>query len=196
MRGKEEEMIYFISGASRSGKSIVGNRFAKRHQLSILPIDSLMMSFMSAFPDIGIHHELWPHEIAEKLWPFLEAMVDFMIHNDMDYVFEGEALLPKDLHNLKKKYPGMIRGCFLGFKDMMLDAKVEAVVNNPSHENDWLVDKPNDYIRSHIQNMKTYSKTISDSCNTYGLPYIEMDQDFESMVTRIMDLLEKEAPLP
>lgn len=87
-------------------------------------------------PEVGIHHELWPQEIAEKLWLFLESMVAFMIHNKMDYVFEGEASLPENLCQLMAKYPSEIRDCFLGYKDMDIPEKIIAVMENPSHGTD------------------------------------------------------------
>ncbi|MGI9341449.1 MAG: hypothetical protein ACR2QV_01275, partial [Gammaproteobacteria bacterium] len=39
----------------------------------------LMMGFNDGIPKYGIHHQLWPNEIAEKMAPFLLAMINSML---------------------------------------------------------------------------------------------------------------------
>ena len=51
-----------------------------------------MMGFNDGIPEYGIHHLLWPNEIAEKMTPFLSGMIDSMLVDGMDYVIEGEAM--------------------------------------------------------------------------------------------------------
>lgn len=180
-------MIYIISGVSRSGKSILAKRLAKERQISLLPVDSLMMGFMEAFPESGIHHELWPNEIAKKIWHFVETMIDYMILNGMDYIFEGEAFLPEDIHNLQMKYPNLIKACFMGYKDMDVKDKVAMVKGYPSHANDWLVTKEEAYIIDHIGNMVDYSRFIYQECTEHNIQYFEVGMEFNPSLNRIMD---------
>jgi len=120
-------MIYIVSGASRSGKSIIAKRFLQRNHVPYMPLDSMMMGFMNGVPSMGIHDRLWPHEIAEKMWPFLEAMCENMLNNKIDYLFEGEAVWPQYIKGFADRHPGQVRICFLGFVDVDIPSKVSDV---------------------------------------------------------------------
>ena len=76
-------------------------------QLNIpyLSLDWLIMGFTNGIPEFGIHDKLWPNEIAEKFWDFLKAMLENMVWSEVDYIIEGEAILPELIHEFLKKYP-------------------------------------------------------------------------------------------
>ena len=59
-----------------------------------------MMGFNSGMPEQGIHHLLWPDDIAERMAPFLLGMIDSLLADDVDYLIEGEALLPRTVAGL------------------------------------------------------------------------------------------------
>lgn len=102
-------MLYLISGTSRSGKSLIARKLMKEYQIPYLSSDWLMMGFNDGIPEYGIHHLLWPNEIAKKIWPFLSGMIDNMIYDGMDYVIEGEAMLPELVAPLIEKYQGKLK---------------------------------------------------------------------------------------
>ena len=70
-------MLYLVSGTSRSGKTLIAKKLLADKQIPYLSLDWLMMGFNDGIPEYGIHHLLWPNEIAEKMWPFLQGMIDF-----------------------------------------------------------------------------------------------------------------------
>ena len=88
-------MLFLVSGASRSGKTLIAKKMLADNQVPYLSLDWLMMGFNDGIPEYGIHHLLWPNEIAEKMEPFLAGMIDSMLIDGMDYVIEGEAMLPQ-----------------------------------------------------------------------------------------------------
>ena len=116
-------MQYIISGASRSGKSIVARQIASSKGIPYLSLDWIMMGFTNGIPEYGVHDKLWPDEIAERLWGFLKAMFESMIYTKTDCVIEGEAILPDLIKELMIKYPDEIRICFLGFTKIDPDVK-------------------------------------------------------------------------
>ena len=59
-----------------------------------LSLDWLVMGFTNGIPEYGIHDKLWPDEIAEKMWDYLEAMLESMIWSGADVIIEGEDILP------------------------------------------------------------------------------------------------------
>lgn len=185
-------MLYIVSGASRSGKSLVAQTFLQRKRIPYLPLDSLMMGFMHGVPSMGIHDQLWPHEIAAKMWPFLEAMCENMLANNMDYLFEGEAVWPQNLKTLTDRYPGQIKVCFLGFAEVDVARKIADVKRYPNHERDWLVSQTEAYIASHLENMKGYSLRIKEECRTFGFQYFDTSDCFEDTLETVLAFLDSD----
>ena len=66
-------MLFLVSGASRSGKTLIARKILADKQIPYLSLDWLMMGFNDGIPEYGIHHLLWPNEIARKMAPFYKA---------------------------------------------------------------------------------------------------------------------------
>ena len=134
-------MIYLISGASRAGKTIIAKKLSVQKNISYFSLDWLVMGFTNGMPEIGIHDKLFPHEIAERSWSFLKAMLECMLWNDENYIIEGEAMLPELIIELLKKYPDQLKICFVGFTEVTIEEKVKEIKAYSSREKDWLSDK-------------------------------------------------------
>ena len=182
-------MLYLVSGTSRSGKTRIARKILADKQVPYLSLDWLMMGFNDGIPEYGIHHLLWPNEIAEKMWPFLQGMIDSMLVDGMDYVIEGEAMLPGLIAELVEKHPGRIKVVFVGYTEIDVEDKVALVKAHSDGENDWLTSKPDDYIKDHIGNMIAYSKTIRKGCEQHGLPYFDTSGDFPGAIDAATDFL-------
>jgi hypothetical protein len=158
-------MLFLVSGTSRSGKTLIAKKILADKQIPYLSLDWLMMGFNDGIPEYGIHHLLWPNEIAEKMSPFLQGMIDCMLTDGMDYVIEGEAMLPQSV------------------------AKVALVKKHGTDENDWLTQKSDEYIEDHIENMIAHSKMIKDGCEKHGLSYFDTSDDFLGAMEAATDYL-------
>jgi hypothetical protein len=175
-------MLFLVSGTSRSGKTLIARRILADKRIPYLSLDWLMMGFNDGIPEYGIHHLLWPDEIARKMGPFLLAMIDSMLVDGMDYVIEGEAMLPELVADLVEKYPDKIRAVFVGYSEIDVEDKVALVKKHGAGESDWLTSKSDEYIRDHIGNMIAYSKMIRSECNKHGLPYFDTSEDFPGAI--------------
>ena len=142
-------MLYLVSGASRSGKTIIANNIFKQRQIPYLSLDWLVMGFTNGIPEYGIHDRLFPNEIADRIWGFLKAMCENMLWSDIDYVIEGEAILPELVRELLDGYPEKIKICFLGYTDVDTDAKLREIRTYSDGKDDWLVNEPDDFIYDH-----------------------------------------------
>ena len=171
-------MLFLVSGSSRSGKTLIAKKILADERIPYLSLDWLMMGFNDGIPEYGIHHLLWPNEIAQKMGPFFRGMIDCMLVDGMDYVIEGEAMLPRSVAELVEKHPGKIRAVFLGYTEIKLDDKVALVKTHGTGENDWLTGQSDEYIRDHVGNMIAYSKTIKSECEKHGLPYFDTSEEF------------------
>ena len=171
-------MLYLVSGTSRSGKTLIARKILADKQIPYLSLDWLMMGFNDGIPEYGIHHLLWPNEIAEKMWPFLQGMINCMLIDGMDYVIEGEAMLPGLIADLIEEHPGKVRIAFMGYTEIEAMDKVALVKKHSTGENDWLTEKSDEYIRDHVENMIVYSKMIREECEKHQLPYFDTSEDF------------------
>jgi len=182
-------MLFLVSGTSRSGKTLIARKILADRGIPYLSLDWLMIGFNDGIPEYGIHHLLWPNEIAVKMWPFLQGMIDCMLVDGMDYVIEGEAMLPELLAELVEKNPDRIRVVFVGYTEIDVKDKVALVKKHGGGDNDWLADKSDDYIRDHIGNMIAHSKMIKDECAKYDLSYIDTSEDFLGAIQAATDFL-------
>lgn len=171
-------MLYLISGASRAGKTIIAKKLAAQEGLSYFSLDWLVMGFTNGMKASGIHDKLFPDEIAEKSWPFLKAMFESMIWDEVNYIIEGEAILPELIIELIKKHPEKLRICFVGYTDVNLDEKVKTIKYFSYKEKDWLSNESDKYIINHVQNMITHSIKIKKSCKENDIVYFDTSNNF------------------
>ena len=178
-----------MSGTSRSGKTLIAKKILAEKQIPYLSLDWLMMGFNDGIPEYGIHHLLWPNEIAEKMEPFLRGVIDNMLFDGMDYVIEGEAMRPQWVAELIEEHPAEIRAVFVGYTDIDVEDKVALVKKHADGENDWLTSESDEYIRDHISNMISYSKRIKSECERHGLSYVDTSEDFSGAIAAATDAL-------
>lgn len=183
-------MLYLLSGTSRSGKTIVAKKFLEKTGTPYMSVDSMVMGFTNGIPEYGIHDKLWPNEIAEKMWPFLQAMCENMLWTEVNYVLEGEAFLPHLVRKLTDKHPNKIKVAFMGYATSNAIDKVKAVKTFSSGAGDWLVNEPDEYIQSHISNMIGYSKMIKEEAEKHNLPYFDTSNDFEGETLKVLKSFE------
>ncbi|MEO9484109.1 MAG: hypothetical protein ABJG47_11705 [Ekhidna sp.] len=171
-------MLYIISGASGSGKTITAKKISVRKRIPYISLDWIMMGFTNGIPEYGIHDKLFPYEIAQRLWSFLKAMLESMIHAETDCVIEGEAILPELIVELSKKHPDKLTICFLGFTDVDVYRKLHEVRNFSDKEKDWLVAESDEYILDHVKNMMVHSRQIKISCKENSIKYFDTSEKF------------------
>jgi 2-phosphoglycerate kinase len=184
-------MIYIISGTSRSGKTLIAQKMMKQYEIPYLSLDWLVMGFTNGIPEYGINDKLWPNEIAEKFWDFLNAMCENMIWAETDYIIEGEAILPKLINVLLKKYPDKIKICFVGYTNVKMSKKLKDVYHYSNGKNDWLTNESKEYVESHIGNMIEYSKMIKKTCEEYEIKYFDTSENFSQTIDNVIKYLTK-----
>ena len=184
-------MIYIISGASRAGKSLVAKKVSEQKGISYFSLDWLVMGFTNGLPEYGIHDLLFPDEIARRSWSFLKAMFESMLWNEVDYIIEGEAILPELVVELCRKHPEKLRVCFLGFTDVDITEKVADIKKFSLEENDWLMDKSDEYITDHVNNMIVHSKIIEKTCKENNLKYCDTSNHFLNSIDEALEYLSR-----
>ncbi len=175
-------MLYLISGASRAGKTIIAKKISTQKGISYFSLDWLIMGFTNGIAEYGIHDKLFPDEIAERSWSFLKAMFESMVWDEVNYIIEGEAMLPELIIELLKKYPDELRICFVGYTDVNLNEKVKDVKDFSCKKKDWLSNKSDEYITDHVKNMIAHSKKIKISCEENSIVYFDTSRNFIDVI--------------
>lgn len=177
-------MLYIISGTSRTGKTMLAKKISSEKGISYFSLDWLVMGFTNGIPELGIHDLLFPDDIAIRSWNYFEAMFESMLYSEVDYIIEGEAILPELLVKLIIKHPKNIRVCFLGYTDIDVDKKVQDIKNYSETKGDWLNEKSDEYIIDHVNNMIEHSKKIKKSCKKTGLTYFDTSNSFPKVLKK------------
>jgi hypothetical protein len=112
-----------------------------------------------------------------------------MFVDGMDYVIEGEAMLPQLVAELVERHPERISVVFVGYSEISVKDKVALVREHGDGENDWLTNESDEYIRDHIGNMMAYSRIIKSGCEPHGLPYFDTSDDFSGAIKDATDFL-------
>lgn len=182
-------MLYIISGASRSGKTLLAEKILAEQGINYLSLDWLIMGFTNGLPALGIHHMLFPDEIAERSWSFFKAMLESMLYIEENCVVEGEAILPELIVELKEQYPDQVRVCFVGYTDISIEEKVRNIKKYGGGKTDWLIDKSDEYIEDHVNNMIAHSKKIQQSCQENNIKYFDTSKSFLRIIEKTMQYM-------
>ena len=183
------KMLYLVSGTSRSGKTLIAEKLMEEKQIPYMSLDWLMMGFTNGMPQLGIHDKLFPDEIAKRLWSFFKAMCESMLYLEIDYIIEGEAMLPELIQELLDKYPDKIKICFVGYTDIDIDQKARDIKTYSTRRGDWLTKESDDYIYEHIDNMVTHSRKIKDGCEKYNMSYFDTSTNFMDAIENAKNYL-------
>lgn len=182
-------MLYLISGTSRSGKTIIANKLSEQKGISYLSLDWLVMGFTNGIPEYGLHDMLFPDDIAERFWSFFEAMLENMLWSEIDYIIEGEAMLPELIVETLKNHPNKLKICFVGYTDVTIDKKVSDIKKFNYGKTDWLIEKSDPYIIDHVKNMIAHSVKIKKSCKENNLRYFDTSKNFTGTIEEALKYL-------
>jgi hypothetical protein len=178
-------MLLFIGGAARSGKGILARRLVRELQIPYLSLDVLKMGLTRGVPEYTIDPNAGGPAVAERMWPLIYEMSQSLLRDRVDYVFEGE-LLPQYVAALRATHPFQVAGCFLGYREIALEKKLQAIRTHAGHPNDWPQEYADDDLLSIIRREIAFSAQLHDECACCDLPYFDTAQEFAATIDRIV----------
>ncbi len=127
-------MIFLITGASHTGKTVLAQKLLEKYKVPYLSIDHLKMGLIRSK-----NTELTPmddDQLTAYLWPIVREMVKTAIENKQNLIVEG-CYIPFDWEkDFEKEYLAHIRYCCLVMSEK--------------------------YIRNHFTDIKKYACVIED----------------------------------
>jgi hypothetical protein len=173
-------MIYFVGGAPRAGKSILGQRVSTKLKIGWISTD-LLLELLRVKNEAGVK-VAWnaaPEAIvaaAEWFFPYLERFVWGVSSLAESYMIEGVDFLPAQVAQLSAQY--QIRPVFLGCSSMML----EQFDQFPGRSRGY-AGLPEAMRRQIVQDVPPWSEFIRQEAERFGYPYVDMSDDFPSRLS-------------
>ena len=178
-------MLLFIGGAARTGKGMLVRRLLTEMGLPFLNLDVLKMGLTRGMPDAAIDPNAGAVQVAERLWPLVREMSISLLHDQVDYVFEGE-LLPQDIAALRQPHTTQIHACFLGYRTITPAQKLHEIRTHAGHPNDWPQEYSDADLLTIIIREIAFSQYVHTECLRYDIPYFDMSRNFMSVLDDVV----------
>ncbi|MBO0781250.1 MAG: hypothetical protein J2P37_20720 [Ktedonobacteraceae bacterium] len=167
-------MLYFIGGAPRSGKSLLGQRLCATLKAGWISTD-LLMELLRVANAAGrkMKWDAAPEAItanAEWFFPYLDRFVWGVNSLANHYVIEGVDFLPAQVAQLSTQYP--IRTVFLGCSHLTLEDL------NQFPERSGYSRLSETLRRQIVEDIPRWSAFIHQEANRFGYGYVDMVSDF------------------
>jgi hypothetical protein len=182
-----EALLYLIGGPQRTGKTIATTRFGQATGVSVVSTDDFTEMLQRAAPQLGIGHEIaltWRDNRA-LVAPFVEAFARVHVREDRPVLIEGE-LLPESVAALLNDFGVAVHACFLGNADVPIEVTERAIIAYSQAHNDWLAGSTPEQFRDVALEVRTASREYRTAASELGIPYFEMQPNFEAAVERVL----------
>lgn len=179
-------MFYFVGGAPRTGKSILGHQIATKLNIGWISTD-ILVEMLRVKKEDGIKTE-WnaaPEAIsndAEWFFPYLERFVWRLTSHTENYLIEGVDFLPVHINKLSNQYA--VKSVFLGNSNMTLDQ----FDHFPGHTHGYS-NLPEDVRQQYVNDIPHWSDYVRQEAIHFNYPFVDMYDDFSSRLVEAETLL-------
>ena len=123
-------MIFLITGASHTGKTLLAQRLLETYQYPYLSIDHLKMGLIRSG-----NTALTPADdeaLTDYLWPIVREMVKTAIENQQNLIVEGCYIPPDWRRDFDERYLPFIRFVCLAMTEDYIDAHFDEILGHES----------------------------------------------------------------
>lgn len=171
-------MIYLVGGAARAGKSKLARAFMAERGVPYLHLDLLMMGFARGLPEYGVDPDTPAAVRGQRLWPVVRGMAVTALEDGVDYLFEGDLLLPEHAAELKALWDDRVRAAFLGYAQASARAKLREVRSFGGGPNDWVAGLSDERVLDVAATNIRFSQRVRRECADLGLAYFDTSREF------------------
>ena len=151
-------MLITLGGASRSGKGIIAGELVRKTAIPLLSLDVLKMGLHHAVPSVGVDPSAPSGEVGEKMWPLVRAMAENVLEANVEYIFEGDMILPKHAAELRGLAGEEVRSCFVGHLGIEPRQKLAEIRRHSGHPNDWLNEHSDEEVLDFVEESIQFSR--------------------------------------
>jgi len=168
-------MIYILTGIAKAGKSYLTTRIIKEYAIGSFSSDYLMISLALGNPELHLNPDASDSTVSLQLRPYLMAMIQTMVENNIDYLIEGVHFQPEFSRELMEKFPNKVKILYLGYRLIDSRAKKEELkLYGPASKNHWYKAMNDKELTHLVEYLKKESERLYLDCQKYGLNYVEI----------------------
>lgn len=168
-------MIFLITGASHTGKTLLAQKLLNKYKYPYLSIDHLKMGLIrSEQTTLTVFDD---DKLTDYLWPIVREMIKTAIENKQNLIVEG-CYIPFDWQNdFTAEYLVFIQYICLVFSKSYIHTNYDSIMENACAIESRIC---NEYPKEQMLLDNNY---FLENCNKYNLTptVIETNYDFESI---------------
>ena len=175
-------MVYIITGASHTGKTVLAQRLLEKRHIPYLSIDHLKMGLIRSG-----RTALTPEDddaLTAYLWPVVREIIRTAIENRQELIVEG-CYVPFDWRrDFDARYLSSIRFLCLAMTDAYIDARFDAI---KAHASD--VEARLDYSDLTPDRLKADNRAVIEGFRRTGEPVALIETDWQTAVETLLQTL-------
>lgn len=175
-------MVYIITGASHTGKTVLAQRLLEKRHIPYLSIDHLKMGLIRSG-----RTALTPEDddaLTAYLWPVVREIIKTAIENRQELIVEG-CYVPFDWRrDFDARYLSSIRFLCLAMTDAYIDARFDAIKAHASDVEARLDDSDLTPDR-----LKADNRAVIECFRRTGEPVALIETDWETAVETLLQTL-------
>lgn len=166
-------MIFFIAGASLSGKSTLRRRITSRYGISGIDTDTLRTMANNLLPHLEVGHDIELMKNYRNMNTVIRAFVEARkFFPSEHYIIEGDSLQIEYVADCINE--GFARGVILAYPHGSVEQKMdEFQMTHPSH---WSHTVPKDALRRKVQDFISYSQFLEAESKKYSVHFVDSDR--------------------
>lgn len=175
-------MVYIITGASHTGKTVLAQRLLEKRHIPYLSIDHLKMGLIRSG-----RTALTPEDddaLTAYLWPIVREIIKTVIENRQELIVEG-CYVPFDWRrDFDVQYLSSIRFLCLAMTDAYIDARFDAIKAHASDVEARLDDSDLTPDR-----LKADNRAVIEGFRRTGEPVALIETDWQTAVETLLQTL-------
>lgn len=157
---------------------MLSRRAVSEKGIPYFPLDALFGALANGAPQLGVVYDQSFIDRAERMWPIAKPLFDFFFREEQDFLIEGDAILPSQVHELRTE--GIpVRTCFLGYAELTREEKLALVRTYHQGDRDWTKGISDDEMLKMVDEMIQFSSYLKGECEKYGINYFDVSHDFK-----------------
>lgn len=173
-------MVILITGASRTGKTLLSQRMLEKYKYPYMSMDHLKMGLIRSGKT-----NLTPEDddaLTEYLWPIVREIIKTVIENHQNLIVEGGYVPYNWRESFEEVYLNSIRFICLAFTDEYIDQHFSEIKEHSSGIENRLEDNCT------VSTLKNDNKHYINGFKTVGEKVYMIDSDYEQVIQSILDI--------
>jgi hypothetical protein len=123
------------------------------------------------------------------MWPVVRALSVNILETGVDYLIEGDSILPVHVQDLAAHFPSQVRPCFIGYPGADPRSKIEVMRSHSALPNDWLSVYAPEQVLEFIESMIALSRRFQQQSRESGIPFFDVSERFEECIQEVVQYL-------